>query len=96
VVMLHLQSQKFMNTWKEKAFCMEYGSLQRKYNGRGTAEQWIKEGKHALNRTRLSCKRFVSNRVRLWLFVLAYNRGNFLRRLVLPDKCNFSLTLRLH
>jgi hypothetical protein len=56
------------------------------YNGRGTAEQWIKEGKYALNWTRLSCKRFVSNRVRLWLFVLAYNLGNFLRRLVLPKK----------
>jgi hypothetical protein len=56
------------------------------YNGRGTAEQWIKEGKYALNWTRLSCKRFVSNHVRLGLFVLAYNLGNFLRRLVLPTK----------
>ena len=54
------------------------------YNGRGTAEQWIKEGKYALNWTRLSCKHFISNQVRLWLFVLAYNLGNFLRRLVLP------------
>jgi hypothetical protein len=35
------------------------------YNRRGTAEQWIKEGKYALNWTRLSCKRFDSNRVRL-------------------------------
>ena len=32
------------------------------YNGRGTAEQWIKEGKYALNWTRLSCHRFVANR----------------------------------
>jgi len=56
------------------------------YNGRGTAEQWIKEGKYALNWTRLSCKRFVSNQARLWLFVLAYNLGNFLRRLALPRK----------
>ena len=38
------------------------------YNGRGTAEQWIKEGKYALNWTRLSCHRFVANRVRLSLF----------------------------
>jgi hypothetical protein len=59
------------------------------YNGRGTAEQWIKEGKYALNWTRLSCKRFVSNQVRLWLFVLAYNLGNFLRRLVLPRKIKY-------
>ena len=56
------------------------------YNGRGTAEQWIKEGKYALNWTRLSCKHFISNQVRLCLFVLAYNLGNFLRRLVLPGK----------
>ena len=54
------------------------------YNGRGTAEQWIKEGEYALNWTRLSCHRFVANRVRLSLFVLAYNLGNFLRRLCLP------------
>ena len=56
------------------------------YNGRGTAEQWIKEGKYALNWTRLSCKHFVANQVRLWLFVLGYNLGNFLRRLALPSK----------
>ena len=31
------------------------------HNGRGTAELWIKEGKYALNWTRLSCKRFRSN-----------------------------------
>jgi hypothetical protein len=55
------------------------------YNGRGKAEQWIKEGKYALNWTRLSCHRFVANQVRLQLFILAYNLGNFLRRLTLPD-----------
>ncbi|MCY4528784.1 MAG: IS1380 family transposase, partial [Chloroflexi bacterium] len=42
------------------------------YNGRGTAEQWIKEGKYALNWTRLSFHRFVANRVRLSLFILAF------------------------
>ena len=40
--------------------------------------------KYALNWTRLSCHRFMANRVRLSLFVLAYNLGNFLRRLCLP------------
>jgi len=55
------------------------------YNRRGTAEQWIKEGKYALHWTRLSCHRFVANQVRLALFVLAYNLGNFLRRLALPE-----------
>lgn len=42
--------------------------------------------KCALNWTRLSCKQFISNQARLCLFVLAYNLGNFLRRLVLPGK----------
>jgi hypothetical protein len=46
------------------------------YNKRGTAEQWIKEGKQAVKMTRLSCHRFRSNEVRLWLSVLAYNLGN--------------------
>ena len=59
------------------------------YNGRGTAEQWIKEGKYALNWTRLSCHRFVANQVRLWLFILAYNLGNFLRRLCLPKAVKY-------
>ena len=63
------------------------------YNGRGTAEQWIKEGKHALNWTRLSCHKFVANQVRLGLFIMAYNLGNFLRRLVLPESMkHWSLT----
>ena len=63
------------------------------YNGRGTAEQWIKEGKYALNWTRLSCHKFVANPVRLWLFILAYNLGNFFRRLALPEAIkSWSLT----
>ncbi|MGD1158430.1 MAG: IS1380 family transposase [Terriglobia bacterium] len=56
------------------------------YNKRGTAEQWIKEGKQAIKITRLSCHRFRSNEVRLWLSVLAYNLGNLWRRLVLPKR----------
>ena len=63
------------------------------YNKRGTAEQWIKEGKYALKWTRLSCHDFVDNQVRLQLFALAYNLGNFLRRLALPRKVShWSLT----
>jgi hypothetical protein len=54
------------------------------YNQRGTAEQWIKEGKNAVRWTRLSCHDFVDNEVRLTLFVLAYNLGNYLRQAVLP------------
>jgi len=56
------------------------------YNKRGTAEQWIKEGKYALNWIRLSYHDFTDNQVRLQLFSLAYNLGNFLRRLALPKK----------
>ncbi len=63
------------------------------YNGRGTAEQWIKEGKYALKWTRLSCRRFIDNAVRLQLFALAYNLANFFRRLVLPRSLkHWSLT----
>ncbi|MGA2615776.1 MAG: IS1380 family transposase [Spirochaetia bacterium] len=54
------------------------------YNHRGTAEQWIKEGKNAVRWTRLSCHDFIDNQVRLQLFVLAYNLGNFFRQVVLP------------
>ena len=54
------------------------------YNGRGTAEQWIKEGKNAVKWTRLSCRRFEDNQVRLQLFALTYNLANFLRQLALP------------
>ena len=63
------------------------------YNKRGTAEQWIKEGKQAVKITRLSCHRFRSNEVRLPLTVIAYNLGNLWRRLVLPQRIgNWSLT----
>ena len=63
--------------WREE-------NVVRFYNQRGTAEQWIKEGKYALNWTRLSCHGFEENQVRLQLFALAYNLANFLRRLALP------------
>ncbi len=63
------------------------------YDKRGTAEQWIKEGKIALTWTRLSCHEFRDNEVRLQLFALAYNLGNFLLRLALPRKIShWSLT----
>jgi hypothetical protein len=63
------------------------------YNGRGTCEQWIKEGKYAVEWMRLSCHEFKDNAVRLALFVLAYNLGNFLRRLALPQEmARWSLT----
>jgi hypothetical protein len=54
------------------------------YNHRGTAEQHIKEGKNAIKWTRLSCRKFRNNEVRLQLHALAYNLGNFMRTLALP------------
>ena len=51
------------------------------YNPRGTAEQWIKEGKGAIKWTRLSCRALAANAVRLQLHVLAYSLGNFIRTL---------------
>jgi len=63
------------------------------YNGRGTAEQWIKEGKNAVKWTRLSCTTFRANAVRLQLHALAYNLANFLRTLALPGEVErWSLT----
>src|SRR5262245_62736427 len=63
------------------------------YNARGTCEQWIKEGKGAIKWTRLSCRMFAANTVRLQLHALAYNLGNFLRTLATPEPIkNWSLT----
>src|SRR5437763_12206193 len=63
------------------------------YNQRGTAEQWIKEGKGAIKWTRLSCRTFAANAVRLQLHVLAYNLGNFMRTLAMPKTAEpWSLT----
>ena len=72
-------------------------SLVRFYNKRGTAEQWIKEGKQATRWTRLSCHRFRANEVRLQLSVLACNLGNLWRRLGLPQTIkDWSLTSLQH
>ena len=63
------------------------------YNQRGTAEQWIREGKNAAKWTRLSCRSMQANAVRLQLHALAYNLANFFRTLVLPDEVErWSLT----
>jgi hypothetical protein len=63
------------------------------YNKRGTCEQWIKEGKGAIRWTRLSCRFFAANAVRLQLHALAYNLGNFLRTLATPEPIkDWSLT----
>jgi len=63
------------------------------YNHRGTAEQWIKEDKNAIEWTRLSCRKFRNNEIRLQLHALAYNLANFMRTLALPKEIeHWSLT----
>ena len=72
---------------------MEPEEVVRFYNQRGTAEQHIKEGKQAITWTRLSCKRFANNEVRLQLHALAYNLGIFLQGVELPEEvADWSLT----
>jgi len=63
------------------------------YNHRGTCEQYIKEGKGAIKWTRLPCRTLAANAVRLQLHALAYNLGNFMRTLAIPDPIkDWSLT----
>jgi hypothetical protein len=63
------------------------------YNQRGTCEQHIKEGKNAIKWTRLSCRTFAANSVRLQLHALAYNLANFMRTLAMPKAAEpWSLT----
>ena len=45
----------------------------------------LKKGKGAIKWTRLSCRTFAANAVRLQLHALAYNLGNFLRTLATPE-----------
>ena len=72
---------------------MEPDRVVRLYNQRGTAEQHIKAGKYAFRWTRLSCKRFRDNEVRLQLHALAYNLATFLRCIELPEAmADWSLT----
>jgi hypothetical protein len=69
------------------------GGVVKFYNGRGVAEQRIKEGKNAVKWTKLSCHDFVDNQVRLQLFAPAYKQGNFLQRPALSRRLShWSLT----
>src|SRR3546814_21065669 len=72
---------------------MEPDWVVRFYNQRGTAEQHIKEGKYAFRWTRLSCRKFRYNEVRLQLHALAYNLATLLRCIELPEAmADWSLT----
>lgn len=54
-------------------------------NPRVTAEQSIKEAKHAVAWARLSRRRFAANAIRIQRHALAYNLANFRRALALPE-----------
>jgi hypothetical protein len=50
-------------------------------------------GQEAIKWTRLSCRGFAANAVRLQLHALAYNLGNFMRTLAMPKTAqSWSLT----
>ena len=49
-----------------------------------TAGNGAENGKGAIKWTRLSCRTFAANAVRLQLHVLAYDLGNFMRTLAMP------------
>jgi hypothetical protein len=55
-------------------------------NGRCTAEQWIMEGKNTIQWTRLSCRRFTDNQVRLLLFALPTTWGTSCGRWRCPTR----------
>lgn len=55
------------------------------YCDRGTAENYLKEGKLGFHWDRLSCEQFHVNAYRLQIMVLAYNLNNLMRRLCLPE-----------
>ena len=70
---------------------MRGNSAQTKSKGR--IRPIIDQGKGAIKWTRLSCRSFAANAVRLQLHVLAYNLGNFMRTLAMPKTAEpWSLT----
>jgi hypothetical protein len=63
------------------------------YNHRGTCEQYSKKARARSRWTRLSCRSFAGNAIRLQLHSLAYNLGNFMRTLAMPKTAEpWSLT----
>jgi hypothetical protein len=57
----------------------------RTYSARRLHRDQHEEGKGAIHWTRLSCRTFAANAVRLRLHALAHNLGNFLRTLATPE-----------
>src|ERR1700731_1393585 len=76
-----------MGLWKT------YRARKREREDPPTCDQYIEEGKGAIKWTRLSCRSFAANALRLQLHALAYNLGNFMRTLAMPKTAEpWSLT----
>ena len=68
--------------------CIDPDGVVQYYHQRSTAEQHIKEDKHAFHWTRLSCRQIRDNGGRLQLHVLTYNIATFLRCFCALSNCS--------
>lgn len=55
------------------------------YQQRGTMENFIKEGKNGFGLDQMKSNDFLTNQIRMMLFLLAYNLMNWLRTLCFPS-----------
>jgi Transposase DDE domain group 1 len=76
---------EIMDIWPVAREAIEDGGAIRRRRSCPNCAQFVKEGKGAIKCTRLSCRSFAANAVRLQLRALAYNLGNFMRTLAMPQ-----------
>jgi hypothetical protein len=76
---------EIMDIWPVAREAIEDGGAIRHRRSCPNCAQFVKEGKGAIKCTRLSCRSFAANAVRLQLRALAYNLGNFMRMLAMPQ-----------
>jgi hypothetical protein len=84
-----------MGDKRRQALCVQFdGKLKLEFCGAMiTSDAGLLPFRELDGAFRLTCRNFRNNQVRLQLFVLAYNLGNFLRRLALPRSIrHWSLT----
>ncbi len=65
------------------------------YNQPGKAEQYVRESKNTIKWTRLSCREFRDNAIRLQLHALADDLANFMRTLALPKEVEHQSLIKL-
>ena len=76
---------EIMDIWPVAREAIEDGGAIRRRRSCPDCAQFVKEGKGAIKCTRLSCRSFAANAVRLQLRALACNLGNFMRTLAMPQ-----------